>query len=232
MSFVTLPRQPHLTVHEEMARRLALAETYLGRAILLNNIKSPTGEYLAAWRSYAGLVYLWLLFLAKLGNTASNPDSGPRTHSRGVGVDLMFYGADVLAACRRAGLVVNAVKGEPWHVQLPDYLTYPIVKTSTRPLTNGLGQIINPEDNMLSVTDLALLQGINEKIDNLQRVAGNTEPLLTGMNSKLDDITGGVVKLLVRGPSVDGDDSDDLQAVAALIKALPAETVAALKAAL
>jgi len=151
--------QPHIWLHRDLETRIVLAESYLGRAILVNNVKSPTGEYLGGWRSYAGLVYLWALWLSGKGSQASNPNSGPRAHSRGVAVDLMFYGADVLAACARAGIQVRGVSGEPWHIQLANYPSYPLIPTNTIPVSNGLGQAITADpttplgDNMLIIED-------------------------------------------------------------------------------
>jgi hypothetical protein len=135
--------QPHLWVHHELEDKFRIAEKDLGRTILLGNVKAPNGIYLAAWRSDASNRYLWDLSFNG-GSTASNPDYGPRTHSRGVGADLLFYGADVLAACARAGIVINYVKGEGWHVQLPNYTRYPIIRTNAL-ATNGLGVPIAAE---------------------------------------------------------------------------------------
>jgi hypothetical protein len=96
--------------------------------------------------------------------------------------------------------------------------------------TANIGTPLTPteEEDMTPEQD-KLLRGVNAKLDNLQRVANGSEPLLVGMNGKLDDITGGVVKLLVRGS--DGG-TTDLQNVIELLRSLPTETVAALKAAL
>jgi hypothetical protein len=136
--------QPHLWVHADLEAKFRIAEADLGRTILLGNVKAPNGVYLAAWRSDASTRYLWDLSFHG-GSTASNPDTGPLTHSRGVGADLLFYGADVLAACARAGIVINYVKGERWHVQLPNYTRYPIIRTNAL-ATNGLGAPIAPTE--------------------------------------------------------------------------------------
>ncbi len=150
MPLVQRRGQPHLLVHPDFEAKLQKAEGRLGRPIRLNDIKSPQGEYLAAWRSYAGAVYLWALWLAGKGSKASNPDSGPLTHLRGVGGDLLVWTADIIAALKWAGIQVNGVAGEPWHIQLANYLNYPIIKTHTSPAGNSGAPITGDDDDMLT----------------------------------------------------------------------------------
>jgi hypothetical protein len=151
------PNQPHLWGHADFVSAHVRAEKRLGRPILLNNVKGPLGEYLAAWRGDASTRHLWNLWLAGRGNPASNPDTGPRTHSRGTGADYWFYTAAERAALTREGIVFP-VKGEPWHGQLANATAYPLITSNTRPLTNGLGQLITPAKRKAQRMDLLIVR--------------------------------------------------------------------------
>jgi len=132
---VPIPWQPHLLTHPDMLAKLTLANTYRGRPILMGSTRAPNGRYLAAWRSYADGVYLWNGYRNHLPgfSSASNPDSGPRSHQRGVGDDLLEWGSATLSALERAGIQVNGVAGEPWHIQPANFASYPIITSYTAP---------------------------------------------------------------------------------------------------
>ena len=133
MSLVQIPWQPYLWVHHDFLARLTVASNRYGRNILLNTEKSPLGEYVSAWRSWASTVYLWNGFVNHLPgfNSASNPNNGPRSHQRGVGGDLATWPSALKAALQSAGIQVDGVHGEPWHIQLPNFMAYPIISTNT-----------------------------------------------------------------------------------------------------
>jgi D-alanyl-D-alanine dipeptidase len=81
---------------------------------------------LSGWRSYDQQKALWDAYQNGTGNIASNPDTGNRTHMRGVAADLADKSAKMQAACRTVGLLRDV--SENWHWQLSNWVDYPIVK--------------------------------------------------------------------------------------------------------
>ena len=171
MSLVPIPWQPHLLTHPDMLAKLTLANSYRGRPILMGSTRAPNGRYLAAWRSYDDGVYLWKGWKAGLPgfSSASDPDSGPRSHQRGVGDDLAEWGTLTIAALKRAGIQVNGVPGEPWHIQLANFLNYPIITSYTSPAGGGATPI--GADMPLDANDQRFLNGLGESI--IQQITGS-----------------------------------------------------------
>ncbi len=103
----------------------------------LEQIKANTGRTpklyasLSAWRSHAVQKELYDRWRAGKGNPASNPDTGNRTHMRGVAADL----ADTSAAMQRACVAVGLQRdyAEAWHWQLPNWRDYPIIEALPEP---------------------------------------------------------------------------------------------------
>ncbi|UXO93842.1 D-alanyl-D-alanine carboxypeptidase [Pseudanabaena phage Pan2] len=118
MSLVPIPWEPGLYIHPDMLKRLRAIEASLGRVPYLFGENS-------AWRSYAQQKAMWDAYQNGTGNVASNPDTGNRTHMRGVAVDLQDTSLAMQRACVRAGLQRDP--NENWHWQLPNWADYPII---------------------------------------------------------------------------------------------------------
>jgi hypothetical protein len=120
---VPVPWQPALYVHEDLLKKLVQVQARMGRPPMLYGDAS-------GWRSYEMQLEKWRKFLAG-GNPASNPDSGPRTHMRGVAADL----ADYSPAMQRALVAVGLERdpAEAWHWQLKTWRSYPIIPTMPKP---------------------------------------------------------------------------------------------------
>ncbi len=124
MSLVPIPWQPELFIHSDMLARLQAVRADMGRDPLLYGENS-------AWRSYAQQKALWDAYQNGTGNPASNPDTGNRTHMRGVAADLRDTSLAMQRALQRAGLQRDPV--EAWHWQLPDWSEYPIIPELPEP---------------------------------------------------------------------------------------------------
>lgn len=121
---VPIPWQPELFIHRDMLARLQAVKADMGRDPLLYGENS-------AWRSYAQQKALWDAYQNGTGNPASNPDTGNRTHMRGVAADLRDTSLAMQRALQRAGLQRDPV--EAWHWQLPNWREYPIVNELLKP---------------------------------------------------------------------------------------------------
>jgi len=119
-----VPWQPGLHVHVDLLVKLEQVRAAMGRSPLLY---SP----LSGWRSHAEQEALWLAHLAGRGNVASNPNTGNRTHMRGVAADLQDYSPAMQRALVAAGLQRDPA--EAWHWQLPSWRDYPIIPTMPTP---------------------------------------------------------------------------------------------------
>jgi hypothetical protein len=118
MSLVRIPWQTGLYVHEDLLVKLEQIKDRLGRPPLLYG---P----LSGWRSYAEQEALYEAYLAGKGNVASNPETGNRTHMRGVASDLRDQSQTMQRACIAVGLQRDPA--EAWHWQLPNWRDYPII---------------------------------------------------------------------------------------------------------
>ena len=125
MSLVPIPWQPSLMVHSDLLARLRAVGAIMGRPPYLFGPNS-------AWRSYAQQKALWDAYQNGTGNIASNPDTGNRTHMRGVAADLLDTSLAMQRACVRAGLQRDPA--EAWHWQLPNWRDYPIIKELPPPV--------------------------------------------------------------------------------------------------
>lgn len=121
---VPIPWEPGLYTHPDMLKRLRAIEASLGRVPYLFGENS-------AWRSYAQQKAMWDAYQNGTGNVASDPDTGNRTHMRGVAVDLQDTSLAMQRACVRAGLQRDP--NENWHWQLPDWADYPIIRELPEP---------------------------------------------------------------------------------------------------
>lgn len=117
MTLVRIPWQPDLYVHEHMLAKLEQIRERRGAPPYLYGSRS-------GWRSYADQKALWDAY-RKGGNIASNPDSGNRTHMRGVAADLRDTSAAMQRACIAVGLQRDPA--EAWHWQLPNWRDYPVI---------------------------------------------------------------------------------------------------------
>lgn len=124
MTLVPVPWQPHLYVHSDLLVKLQQIQQRLGRNPNLYPV-------LSGWRSYEQQKELWQRYLAGTGNPASNPDTGNRTHMRGVASDLADTSAEMQRACIAVGLQRDFA--EAWHWQLPTWRDYPIIPTMPTP---------------------------------------------------------------------------------------------------
>lgn len=124
---VPVPWQSGLLVHQDLLVKLQQVEARLGRPPMLYGSAS-------AWRSYAQQKALYDAYLAGDGNVASNPESGNRTHMRGVAADLQDTSQAMQRACVAVGLQRDPA--EAWHWQLSTWRNYPIIPTYTPP-TSG-----------------------------------------------------------------------------------------------
>lgn len=116
---VPVPWQPDLLVHRDLLVKLEQIRTRLGRPPMLFGANS-------GWRSYEQQKALYERYLAG-GNPASNPDTGNRTHMRGVAADLADTSTRMQAACVAVGLLRD--RAEAWHWQLSAWRDYPIIAT-------------------------------------------------------------------------------------------------------
>lgn len=124
MSLVPVPWQPHLMVHKDLLVKLEAVRSIMGRPPMLYGKNS-------SWRSYAQQKALWDAYQNGTGNVASNPDTGNRTHMRGVASDLLDYSAAMQRACVRVGLQRDYA--EVWHWQLRNWRDYPIIEELPEP---------------------------------------------------------------------------------------------------
>jgi hypothetical protein len=115
---VPVPWQPGLYVHRDLLVKMEGVRRRVGYPPMLHG---P----LSGWRSYATQKALWDAYQAGTGNVASNPDTGNRTHMRGVAGDWADTSARMQAACRAVGLVRDPL--EDWHWQLANWRDYPII---------------------------------------------------------------------------------------------------------
>ena len=125
MTLTVVPWQPGLHVHVDLLVKLEQVKAATGRTPLLY---SP----LSGWRSRAEQEALWLAYLTGRGNVASNPNTGNRTHMRGVAADLQDYSPAMQRALVAAGLQRDPA--EAWHWQLPNWRNYPIIPTLPAPI--------------------------------------------------------------------------------------------------
>jgi len=121
---VPVPWQPALYVHADLLVKLQAVQARMGRPPLLFGPNS-------GWRSYDAQKALYDAWLAGKGNPASNPDTGNRTHMRGVAADLADYSPAKQRALRAVALERDPA--EAWHWQLTDWRTYPIIPTMPKP---------------------------------------------------------------------------------------------------
>lgn len=119
MSLVPIPWQPDLYVHKDLLAKLEQIRERRGTPPYLYGSRS-------GWRSYADQKALWNAY-QNGGNIASNPDSGNRTHMRGVAADLRDTSAAMQRACIAVGLQRDPA--EAWHWQLSNWSSYPIIPT-------------------------------------------------------------------------------------------------------
>lgn len=167
-NLVPLTHQPELLAHPDFVVAIDAAIVDYGHVIYFNTSKSPRGDYLSCWRSHDSLEYLWDQYLHHGGSSASNPDSGPLTHARGVGGDLTIWPTAMLKALTRSGIQVNGVPGEPWHIQLPNYRDYPIISSYTIPAGSGA----NPVSPTGKENEMANYVYINSGKDNANFAIG------------------------------------------------------------
>jgi hypothetical protein len=125
MMLVRVPWQPHLYVHADLLVKLEAVKARMGRPPMLYGDAS-------GWRSREVQLEKWLKFLAG-GNPASDPDTGNRTHMRGVAADLADYSPAMQRACIAVGLERDPA--EAWHWQLKTWRNYPIIPTMPEPDT-------------------------------------------------------------------------------------------------
>lgn len=116
---VEVPWQRGLYVHPDLLRKLQQVGRLMGRPPMLYGRRS-------GWRSYAVQKALWQAYQNGTGNIASNPDTGNRTHMRGVAADLADTSWRMQTACRTVGLQRDPA--ENWHWQLPKWASYPIIR--------------------------------------------------------------------------------------------------------
>lgn len=136
---VPIPWQPALLVHRDLLAKLEAIRARVGRPPMLYGPNS-------AWRSHAQQKALYDAYLAGTGNPASNPDTGNRTHMRGVAADLQDTSRQMQAACVAVGLQRDPA--EAWHWQLPNWANYPIISTLPDPDTLELDvRLIRREGN-------------------------------------------------------------------------------------
>lgn len=121
---VPVPWQQHLRVHRDLLTKLEQIQARLGRAPLLYGPNS-------GWRSHTQQKALWDAYQAGKGPVASNPDTGNRTHMRGVAADLRDTSQAMQRACVAVGLQRDPA--EAWHWQLPDWRGYPIIRDLPTP---------------------------------------------------------------------------------------------------
>jgi hypothetical protein len=143
MVLVPIPWQPHHVVTETMLARLVRASAIRGRNIQLNDQRSPTGRFLAAWRALEEQIYLWDLFRAGRGNPASNPYTGQRNHLRGAAVDI-------LNKSDRPAMLAAGFTPEPtewWHFNDPNWRAMPIIAINAETAGNGTTPISDPNRN-------------------------------------------------------------------------------------
>jgi len=153
MTLVPVPWQPWLYLTPHTLSLFVAAGKRLGRNIIFNSVRSPTGSYLATWRSYSDAVYLWDQYLHHGGAPASNPDTGQRNHLRGAAGDIIGTDATTQAACRAVGLVRDP--NEAWHWNDPQWPTMPII--ASNPAAAGGGATPIGDDSM-SAADVADLK--------------------------------------------------------------------------
>jgi len=119
MTLTPVPWQPSLYVHKDLLNKLQAIRVRMSRPPLLYGPNS-------GWRSYAQQKAMYDAYLNGTGNVASNPDTGNRTHMRGVAADLADYSPAMQQACIAVGLQRDPA--EAWHWQLPNWRDYPIIK--------------------------------------------------------------------------------------------------------
>lgn len=115
---VAIPWQSNLLVHADLLVKLEAIRASLGRPPMLYGPNS-------GWRSHAQQKALYDAYKAGTGNPASNPDTGNRTHMRGVAADLRDTSRQMQEACVAVGLERDPA--EAWHWQLPNWRNYPII---------------------------------------------------------------------------------------------------------
>lgn len=126
-----IPWQPNLWVHVDLLAKLEEIRARLGRDPMLYGSRS-------AWRSHAQQAALYDDYKTGRGPIASNPNTGNRTHMRGVAADFRDTSTAMARACGAVGLQRDPA--ERWHWQLTNWRAYPIITELPDPTED--------EDNM------------------------------------------------------------------------------------
>ena len=159
MTLVRVPWQPDLYVHADLLAKLQEVRQRIGRPPMLYGKQS-------GWRSYATQKALWEAY-QQGGNIASNPDTGNRTHMRGVAADLQDYSAAMQRALVAVGLERDPA--EAWHWQLPTWRSYPIIPTMPTPPQTGADDMRLIRRTGLATTEWSLFHPTLSGPGELQR---------------------------------------------------------------
>lgn len=168
-NLVPVPWQPSLYLTPHTLAYFERANAALGETLFFNGSDS-------CFRLYSTQKYLYDGYVNRLPgfNTASNPDTGQRSHMRGAAGDLIRTDQAAQNACRSVGLIRDAY--ESWHWNDPNWSNMPI--------------ITNPEFASLDSTPIGgFLMALTdqEQVDLKNKVDQISNAIFVGGPSMLDN---------------------------------------------